>query len=366
MSEETRDIDLVLITGAGASTKFGNPNADGHASATLPLMEDWSDSLIKKLGGSLSQGPELVGLSRGLEGPEFERRLGRFLSLSQMFPDLKPILEPSVRSSNNPILESKLPDWHMRTQSRLLQCVQLIHESLYENFAWERTLPSAARAAYGRLFQALGVSPPQRLVYATTNYDSLGESAVDSLGWRVDVGERTDYHGPGVSGEIRVDPEGLLDGMPRYAPVFHLHGALGWYRRPADQVPIVGNAKTFDKDMGVPLIMLPDPNKNYTVEPVIESLWGQFRKALGFAKRVFVLGHSLNDMALVEALQERVEPLSRIGVGLLADDNGGFDPSAGPLLEKVREVLPQAGIIPVRFEEAPVIGEQLSQWLERQ
>ena len=40
----TRDIDLVMVTGAGASRDFG---VNG---VKLPLMGDWSDALVKKLG----------------------------------------------------------------------------------------------------------------------------------------------------------------------------------------------------------------------------------------------------------------------------------------------------------------------------
>jgi len=42
-SGQERDIDLVLVTGAGASREFGLQGKP------LPLMADWSEAIIKKL-----------------------------------------------------------------------------------------------------------------------------------------------------------------------------------------------------------------------------------------------------------------------------------------------------------------------------
>jgi hypothetical protein len=44
MSEIERDLDLVLISGAGASAPFGVNGTQ------LPMMGEWSDALVKKLG----------------------------------------------------------------------------------------------------------------------------------------------------------------------------------------------------------------------------------------------------------------------------------------------------------------------------
>ncbi len=354
MGEEiVRDIDLVLITGAGASREFGNPQATGGGRAAMPLMGDWSDSLVRKLAEQ-NAGPELVGLSHGLAGLEFEHRLGRFLRLVQMFPDLEPILKPSIQAiGNSPLDGSQLKEWHLQLQARLQSCVRLIHESLYENFGWERTMPSAAAKAYGHLFQALRITPQERIVYATTNYDRLGEAVLGELGWRADCGERSNYHGPGVNSEIRVDVEGLLDGMPRYAPVLHLHGAIGWYRRQPDQSVIAADGGQFNSDVGDPVVMLPDPEKDYEAEPIVQAIWAEFRQALRRAKKVLVLGHSLNDDALVSALRTEVTPAQRVAITLLGAEDKPDEPdeSAAPTLEIVTERLPGAVTIPLRFDK---------------
>ena len=124
-STDSRDIDLVVVTGAGASREF----AVGHPGEKpmLPLMSDWSDAMVSKLA-SVPMGMELVGLERGLDGPTFEERLGRFLKLVEHFPSLERILDPSSRMST-PLGLGQLKQWHQQTQQHLHQCVRAIHES---------------------------------------------------------------------------------------------------------------------------------------------------------------------------------------------------------------------------------------------
>ena len=188
--------------------------------------------------------------------------------------------------------------------------------------------------------------------------------SVDRLGWRVDVGEQPDYGGPGIAGATTVDVEGLLGAIPRYAPVLHLHGAVGWYRSQHGQVVLAGGTK-FDHNFGVPLVMLPDPSKDYEAEPVIQSVWRQFLEALRRAKKVLVLGHSLNDTALLNALRTEITPGERLAVTVLGskDHPGKVDESAEDMLTVFREHLPEAKVIALRFEEQlQVPGEQINAW----
>jgi len=115
---------------------------------------------------------------------------------------------------------------------------------------------------------------------------ALGEAVLGQLGWRADCGERSDYHGSGVNSEIRVDVEGLLGWMPRYAPVLHLHGVIGWYRRQPDQSVIAADGGQFNSDVGDPVVMLPDPEKDYETEPIVQAIWAEFRQALRRATRL--------------------------------------------------------------------------------
>jgi hypothetical protein len=154
---------------------------------------------------------------------------------------------------------------------------------------------------------------------------------------------------PRNEGELPLRIPGLLNGIGRYVPVLHLHGRVGWFRRDGR---IYGSGITqYQRGLGVPVVMLPDPDKAYDQDEVIAAMWQQFEEALARAKHVFVLGHSLNDRHLVRALAQNVEPTSRIAVTVLADKAAPDrqDPSAVPVEQKVSNALQGATIIPMRF-----------------
>jgi hypothetical protein len=85
-----RDIDVVMVTGAGASRAFG---VNGHP---MPLMNDWSDHLVRKLAqhnGYL----DATGLRNGMGSEKFEARLGKFLQDVEAFRRISDLLDPSVK-----------------------------------------------------------------------------------------------------------------------------------------------------------------------------------------------------------------------------------------------------------------------------
>jgi hypothetical protein len=104
--------------------------------------------------------------------------------------------------------------------------------------------------------------------------------------------------------------------------------------------------------------MLPDLQKEYESQPVIHAIWEQFERALRRADRVFILGHSLSDQALIDSLQRNIEPLSRLAIGILAeqDDREQIDPCAMSMVSIVKSSLPSAAAIPVRFGLEPTIS----------
>lgn len=307
---DSRDIDMVLVTGAGASCAFGDARMGG--SPNLPLMREWSDLLVSALGTGGHQLRELVGLDQGLEGPEFEQRLGDFLALAAFFPSLDRIVAPSaslLRDARPTLAE--LQSWYSSTSQRITEALDVIYQSLIDNFGWERVNSSAAQVAYRNLLTALQVTDSDRLVYATTNYDLIGESSLDRIGRKPDSGVRREFAGPGVASREILDADNLVDVVGRYTPVLHLHGAIGWIDDPS-LGPTVVHSKTHDRSRGVPIAMLPSLVKDYRRSPTIDAIWREFRKALRRAKRVFVLGHSLNDLTLLEALATNVTPYQRI------------------------------------------------------
>jgi hypothetical protein len=132
--------------------------------------------------------------------------------------------------------------------------------------------------------------------------------------------------------------------------VLHLHGRVGWFRRPDGQV-YASEVTRHQAGFGIPLVMLPDPDKAYDQDDVIIAIWREFSEALARAKRVFVLGHSLNDQFLLRALRQNVQPLDRIAVSVLADehDHKQSDQSAGPVIAKITSQLGNAAMVPMRF-----------------
>jgi hypothetical protein len=242
--------------------------------------------------------------------------------------------------------------------------VNKVRESLYELFAEKAVDTFRANAAYRDLFQVLGIGPSSRFLYATTNYDTIAEMALK------DYGRLPDWGTPpaeGNSGESQLMVHGLIDGLPRYTPVLHLHGRVGWYQQGGRvySAPVVRH----QEGLGTPIVMLPDPDKVYDSDDVINSLWDQFQQALRRAKRVFVLGHSLNDSFLLRALAENVEPFDRLAVSVLADPDGpdGVAESARPVIDKVRTLFGgRVGTIPMRFGGNGATGtEDIAGWTDQ-
>ncbi len=331
-----KDIELVLVTGAGATTEFGRRGAN------VPMMAEWSDALAEKIGKASPAYLEATGLSGDITGPELERRLDQFRRQVLAFSQIGGILEPSLEfePAGLPIAGPALSRWHGQTGLHLSRITDLIHESLQENFSAEQIDLEAAANSYARLFHDLHIGNMDSLVYATTNYDPAGEYAIERLGGIPDWGAPRQVSGSGPS-PLRV--ERIIDGLPRYVPVLHLRGRADWYHGERDG--------TF-----------------HDTEPTIRSLWEQFGQALRRARRVFVLGHSLNDRALVESLRRNISPPERLAVGLLArkDDPGHADPSATSTMNTLRDCLPAAGMITVRFGPDPIISAHgVRTWTER-
>jgi hypothetical protein len=358
-----RDLDLVLVTGAGASTALG---ASG---SRLPMMGEWCDALVTKLIERNYLGA--TGLYKQMEPAQFEEQLGRFLRQVTAWSQVEDVVIASKNfpeATNTSALSAVgvLDSWYSNTKFHLQQIVEEIHVCLYEQFAEPRYDPQKARDAYGDLLAALGINQSSQWVYATTNYDILGETAISLLGYRPDWGDVPSPDGSRPQQQVEVD--GLLDGLPRFTPVLHLHGRVGWYRRELGVEPSVYSSPVtrHQAAFGVPIVMLPDPEKAYDSEPIINSLWTQFISALRRAQRVFVLGHSLNDALLAEAIRDNV-PSEQLAITVLAahDQRDTVDASAQPMAERLKEEFPGAAIIPIRFGVMDVYAVAVQSWLQR-
>jgi len=154
---DNRDIDFVLVTGAGASCSFG------VGGTQLPMMGEWVDALVQKLAGVSSGYLKATGLSKGLPPMEFEKRLGTFLHQVTAFSEIESLVgvtrefmfEPDLQRLVAPV--GVIESWHQSTKHHLAQIVELVHESLYELFADPSVDIQRANDAYGGLFEMLGI-----------------------------------------------------------------------------------------------------------------------------------------------------------------------------------------------------------------
>ena len=363
---DDRDIDLVLITGAGASCAFGQLRQ-------LPIMDGWSDALRKKII-DLSENMafrKMIDLEGEIDGPEFERRLGSFLRQVQAFREVKPLVKASLDLSTTrqefrmrmPSLASALEEWYSTTSNAIEDLIEGLNVILYSLFDEPGINDFAAAKGFGWLLEELGIDDRSRFVFATTNYDLVGETALARLGYRIDWGRPPQLQ-PSPDVELRV--ERLLGGVGSYVPVPHLHGRLGWYLRPDGTVRDMQGG-SYSKQWGTPVVMWPDDEKDassYVATGVIDMLWGQLREALGRARKVLVLGHSLHDRFLVHALREQV-PAERLAVTICAESLEELSsPRLAPIRDAVQRNFGTIMTIPMVFGPEPTGVDQLRLWME--
>lgn len=355
---QDRDIDLVLITGAGASREFGERDKP------LPLMADWSDALVDKLWKTNTSTSylEMTGLEKSLPGEKFEERLGTFLRQVQAFPSVSKLIAQSMNLPSTPEslkAEGALDKWFNDLKFHHKQITEIINQSLYDLFANAHLNVDGAAKAYETLLTVLEIKPQSNsLVVATTNYDPLAEATLQKLGYLPDWGMSAYARS---KEELFINVHNILDGMPRYTPVLHLHGRVGWYRRAGEDNRVFAqwDSQYSPGNPEIPVVMVPDPDKVYDGDGVINTLWDQFTQALSRAKLVFVLGHSLNDKRLVHALRQYVDPPERIIIGLLADGENTerFDQNLGTFVfDVIAKQFPTATLIPMRFREDPLFS----------
>ena len=217
------------------------------------------------------------------------------------------MLKATAAFPNAEITEAKLKKWFEHCRFHLGEVKQDIYRVVYEHFSPDRVAITPAQSAYRALLHALDMRRPSRLVIATTNYDLVADTALEDIGWHTDNGTP---QRPGLP----VDIEGLVEGGLRSVPILHLHGCLGWYRRPGeDRAYATNNTTRYDPALGDPVVVLPDPNKSYG-DPLLRTLWDQFGEALKAARRVLIIGHSLNDERLLQEIRSNVESLEWVGV----------------------------------------------------
>ena len=229
-----------------------------------------------------------------MDGRTFEENLGELLQWEKV-RGLEERFE-LLGSDNLRDLRPAIKKARASQTENLALVRRIINETLFEQFGHERLDDARATKAYQRLLQYLG--KPELLV-ATTNYDRAFETALENMGLEVATGF------PRAPGRTPVlSPVGLIENRGDAIPVIHLHGAVGWYDTGED-VKEHPPDLPFNPTLGRPVVLYPDPNKDPIKEAFVEDLWEEFGRALDMADQILVIGHSLNDPALVRVLAER-------------------------------------------------------------
>jgi hypothetical protein len=283
-------MNLVLITGAGASRNLGRDSVE------MPLMGDWASSLALALDRHESDLAAACHLNAGAPGPDFEKNLGLLLRWRE-----DQTLVDRFRGLGSPKLDEgihQVDEALRRSQIRLDAVMNVLNRNLYEQFGQRRITDQRAEEAYGKLLKELG-NP--ELVVATTNYDRSAEAGLRRLGHTVDTGfadrgERT----------RRLNAAGLFGRRGSNTLVLHLHGAVGWYEINGTVEDHYAE-REYNSSLGTPALIYPDPTKEPARHAVLNQFWSAFGDALKWSDHVLVLGHSLNDQALVDKLADAAD-----------------------------------------------------------
>jgi hypothetical protein len=357
--DPSRDIELLLVTGAGASAKFGLGDSD------IPMMREWCRSLTFALR-DVPNLLDLVGLNDQMGGEDFERALGEFLRRAAAFEHIAPLLDPiakvradwTVPARVDPTgkQEPSWPVWHANANITVHDTIERIRASLFQSFGPQQFALDHAADAFSTLLDALGIGSDSKWVWATTNYDVVPDYAVAHHGGIPDHGALR----PPKGGQIELRVANLLDGAPRYVPILHLHGRVGWFRHTAIDADIEIDPSSITKtpQQHVPIVELPALGKTYD-NTVTSLLWAQFREAVRRAQLVFVLGHSLNDNSLVEALRD-ADP-NGLAIAVLADEDDPLatSPEGSALAEQARHEFTRAVRTPPIYFDKRFAGDRV-------
>jgi hypothetical protein len=349
------DVKVVLITGAGASRPLGRDEP-------MPLMGDWSDQLIGALSEKEAKLAQAVGLTPGLAGDEFERRLGAFLrwretrELAEQFAGFG---GPEPGSQETPVIHHR-----QREDQRIEIVLDVLNHTLYELFGRQRINDDSAEGAYRALlrpFDQSGQSDKgdlrRDLVCVTTNYDMSLEVGLAGRALQVESG----FVSRGYGTTPVLSPAGMLERAREVSrvPVLHLHGAVGWYSDGAE-VRQMGMDFAFNDSLGSPVVLYPDPDKDPTRDVLVAELWSEFQEALDQSTHILVVGHSLHDAPLVRLLAQ-----AGARVGVIVYD-GVADAVLDAELQRVRGLVPDAHVIPGSFGPEPEFSKaEYDAWLQQ-
>lgn len=294
----------------------------------MPLMPDWSNALCEALDQAENGLAAACGLGPGMDGPSFERHLGLLLRW-QGVRHLEKRFEGLGGAQPGGVLHG-VREARANTQRRMETVMEVINSTLYEQFGQLQIDYDLATAAYSQILEE---TEGCQLVIATTNYDRAAESALRMVGRTTNTGFAGKPHMTPA-----LDPSGMMESLEAEIPVIHLHGAVGWYELEGVVSDHYGD-RPYNPTLGSPVVLYPDPDKDPTSDALVQQLWDQFARALEISDLILVIGHSLHDPALVEALRSAMANGTRVVVSYLNDGEG----------EEVDLQLPDARVVQMRF-----------------
>ncbi|HEX8745078.1 MAG TPA: hypothetical protein VF712_18275 [Thermoleophilaceae bacterium] len=329
-------------------------------------MADWAVALRKELNRREPRLADAIGLRDGIEGTAFEKTLGELLRWQELRPLNKRFR--GLGGDRAGAFFTEVDRAYELEERRLKDIIAAINTSLFRSFGATQIDTEKATDAYGPLLRLLGDGDDLTIV--TTNYDPAAWLALKELGKRPETGfDRS----PGIRPPIA--PEGMVEtarATKEAVAVLHLHGAVGWYEKEEDGARRVYEHlpdEPFDPGRGRPVVLYPDPDKDPTRDAVVQDLWQEFDSALEGADVVVVIGHSLNDPALVSKLRTAAE-FTDVCIGVYPGPREAFgdgEPTtiAQAEVDRIREnVSLQVDVVPVRFGPG-TLGDlsHLESWL---
>jgi SIR2-like domain len=319
-------MDLLLVTGAGASHNLGQPDNP------LPLMPEWANALCTALNDAEPGLANRCRLSEGMDSEQFEEALGELLRWEQM----KYLNGTFAEMTDNP---GPFREFDGSATRRLAVVRLAINQTLYAQFGQARVDDTRATEAYRKLLERFG--GVERLVFATTNYDRSCEAALSSLGMHPDAG----FRAADSESLPRLEVTNLVASAKEEnrTACLHLHGAVGWYQEDGIVYDYKGS-HDFNETLGAPVVLYPDPEKDPTSDAHVAALWDEFRLALSVTDHVLVLGHSLHDPALIKAIRD-AKP-SRVAVTFFASNEPENERAE---VERIEQIFPGASVIGMEF-----------------
>jgi SIR2-like domain len=272
------------------------------------MMPQWASLLVDALGARARQ----VRITPDMPGPDFEAALGQFLSFAKALPIIEKFgylgntPNPQVQVSLKP--GQDFNNWVNYATNSVNEIMNGLHANLYTCFGLGSVDVERAKMAYQALHhEGLGWAPEStRIIHATTNFDPALEVAIDEdddLDY-VDGFTRPPGGGTRVYSPELIQAAVASDKNFNRIPILHLHGAVGWYYNSDNNITKDASDLPFVHGRN-PALLLPDDTKNpANFQTGLDATWTIFQSIMPDVTHVLVLGHSLNDKHIVEALRQ--------------------------------------------------------------